>query len=45
MSNDTFESNFSNYGVYTINEELDLSFPNTEIKIERIGENERSSSS
>ena len=39
MSNDTFESDFSNYGIYTINEDLDLSLPNTAIKIERIGEN------
>ena len=39
MSNDTSEPAFSNYGVYEINENLELTLPNTLIKIERIGEN------
>ncbi len=39
MSNDTSEPVFSNYGVYEINENLELTLPNTLIKIERIGEN------
>ncbi len=38
MSNDTVESNFSNYGVYQINENLELFLPNTIIKIEKIGD-------
>ena len=32
------EHAFSNYGVYEVNEHLELTFPSTEIKIERIGE-------
>jgi hypothetical protein len=36
MSNS--ENTFSNYGTYDINENLELSFPNTEIKIKRIGD-------
>ncbi|HJJ23116.1 MAG TPA: DUF432 domain-containing protein [Nitrosopumilus sp.] len=39
MTNETSEKIFSNYGVYEVNENLELSFPNTEIKIERIGKN------
>ena len=39
MSDDTSGSTFSNYGVYQINENLELSLPNTIIKIERVGEN------
>ena len=35
----TFDSAFSNYGVYTVNENLELSLPNTTIKIEHVGEN------
>ena len=35
----TFDSAFSNYGVYTVNENLELSLPNTTIKIEQVGEN------
>lgn len=31
--------NFSNYGVYDVGDSLELSLPNTEIKIERIGDN------
>ena len=31
--------NFSNYGIYDIKENLELSLPNTEIKIQRIGDN------
>jgi len=33
------ENNFSNYGIYDIKENLELYLPNTEIKIQRIGEN------
>ena len=33
------ESNFSNYGLYDIKENLELFLPNTEIKIEQIGNN------
>lgn len=33
------EKNFSNYGIYDIKENLELYLPNTEIKIQRIGEN------
>ena len=36
---DKSESSFSNYGVYEVNENLDLSLPNTEIRIERVGKN------
>ncbi len=36
---DNSESIFSNYGVYDVNETLDLSLPNTEIRIERVGKN------
>ena len=32
------EHAFSNYGVYEVNERLELTFPSTDIKIERIGE-------
>ena len=32
------EHAFSNYGVYEVNEHLELTFSNTGIKIERIGE-------
>ncbi|MFQ5476014.1 MAG: DUF432 domain-containing protein [Nitrosopumilus sp.] len=39
MSDETSESTFSNYGVYEISENLELSFPNTSIKIEQVGEN------
>ena len=33
------ENNFSNYGVYDVDNTLDLVLPDTEIKIERVGEN------
>jgi len=36
---DTPETSFSNYGVYDVNDLLELSLPNTEIKIQRIAEN------
>ena len=39
MSNETSEPTFSNYGAYKITENLELSLPNTVIKIERVGEN------
>ncbi len=39
MSNETSESTFSNYGIYDVTENLELSLPNTSIKIERVGEN------
>lgn len=32
------ENSFSNYGTYDVNDSLEISFPNTEIKIDRIGE-------
>ena len=35
---DNSEHAFSNYGVHEVNERLEFFFPNTEIKIERIGE-------
>ncbi len=38
MSSDT-EASFSKYGIYETHENLELYLPNTEIKIERIGEN------
>jgi hypothetical protein len=38
MSDKISESTFSNYGVYEINETLELFLPNTIIKIDRIGE-------
>ena len=38
MSDKISESTFSNYGVYEINENLELFLPNTVIKIDRIGE-------
>ncbi len=38
MSAET-EDTFSNYGVYTVSDSLELSLPNTLIKIQRIGEN------
>ena len=37
MSNES--PTFSNFGVYDVEESLDLVFPNTSVKIERIGEN------
>lgn len=36
---DSPETTFSNYGVYDVNDNLELFFPNTEIKIQRVGEN------
>ena len=39
MSNDKDQSSFSKYGLYTVNENLELSLPQTMIKFERIGEN------
>jgi len=39
MSNDPEKSNFSKYGVYTVNENLELILPETMVKFERIGEN------
>ena len=38
MSDDALEPNFSNYGIYEINENLDLFLPDTVIKIEKIGD-------
>ena len=38
MSDETSKPTFSNYGVYEANDHLELSFPNTVIKIEKIGE-------
>ncbi len=39
MSQENSENPFSNYGVYEISDQIELSLPNTIIKIERIGEN------
>ena len=39
MSSETSESIFSDYGLYTTSDNLELSLPNTEIKIERMGPN------
>ena len=33
------ENTFSNYGIYEVDEHLELSLPNTSIKFERVGEN------
>ena len=38
MSDETSKPTFSNYGVYEVNDHLELSCPNTVIKIEKIGE-------
>jgi len=38
MSSEISESPVSDYGIYTISDKLEFIFPNTEIKIERIGE-------
>ncbi len=38
MSDKYPESTFSDYGIYEVNDRLELSFPNTAIKIEKIGE-------
>lgn len=40
MSDEISENtNFSKYGIYEINDSLNLAFPNTEIKIKKIGQN------
>ena len=39
MSDDNGQSSFSKYGLYTVNENLELTLPETMIKFERIGEN------
>ena len=39
MGDETLETNFSNYGVYEVNEHLELFLPDTAIKIEKIGKN------
>ena len=36
---ENMENNFSNYGVYDVDDALELTLPDTEIKIERVGEN------
>jgi len=38
MSNKVSETPLSNYGLYTINENIEFAFPNIEIKIERMGD-------
>ena len=38
MSENTVESNYSKYGEYLVNDNLELNFPETSVKIERIGE-------
>lgn len=39
MSEDIIENTFSNYGLYDVDEFLELNLPNTEIKIKKISEN------
>ena len=39
MSEEVSGSNFSTYGIYEVSDSLELSLPNTVIKISRIGEN------
>ena len=39
MSDNSSESAFSNYGVYEISDNLELTMPNTDIKVEKIGDN------
>jgi len=39
MSDNDDKSSFSKYGLYTVNENLELTLPETMIKFERIGEN------
>jgi len=39
LSHEISESEFPNYGIYTISEKLEFMLPNVEIKIERIGKN------
>ena len=39
MSEEITQSSFSKYGLYTVNENLELTLPDTKIKFERIGEN------
>jgi len=36
---ENMENNFSNYGVYDVDDALELVLPDTEIKIERVGDN------
>ena len=36
---ENMENNFSNYGVYDVDDALELTLPDTEIKIERVGTN------
>jgi hypothetical protein len=38
MSEISSENNFSKYGIYAITDSLELTLPNTEIRIEKIGE-------
>ncbi len=38
MSDNSEDKNFSKYGIYTITDSLELILPNTEIRIEKIGE-------
>lgn len=38
MSEETSKSNFSKYGLYTVNQSLELTLPDTMIKFERIGD-------
>ncbi len=39
MNEETIEKTFSNYGLYDIDESLELDLPNTEIRIKKISEN------
>ena len=39
MSEEASGSNFSTYGIYEVSDSLELSLPNTEIRINRVGEN------
>ena len=38
MSNEDSENTFSNYGIYEVDENLEISLPHTSIKFERVGE-------
>jgi small-conductance mechanosensitive channel len=38
MSATSSENNFSNYGVYTVTDLLELKLPDTEIRVEELGD-------
>ncbi len=39
IMNNTSENTFSSYGIYDLNDNLELSLPNTEIKFQQISDN------